>query len=369
MRAATRGPLAGCKTRCRCSVSWSCSSPACSRAPAAASAKVPEGWLGVIADGPLTRQGAALDGEWDLMRDSGAQSVRTAFYWPNAQRQEGVAPDLSGFDATVLSAARRGLPVLPIVTGTPGWAGEKRDDETSPRAPGLYAGFLRALVARYGPAGSLWAEHPEIAARPIRAWQVWNEPNLTRYWSRQPFAKRYVKLLREADGALRTADPGARVDPRRAPERELDGAAQGLQGRRQALLRRRGAAPVHRQAAQRGPARRVREARDAPLPRRPHADLDHGAVLAGRQGQDEEHRRVRDDRQGPGEPPEARASASSPARASACASSASTGTRGSPRRTRRTRSTTPACAACATATIVSAPALAAFRAAARRLQR
>ncbi len=183
-------------------------------APAAASAKVPKGWLGVIADGPLTRQGAALDGEWDLMRDSGAQSVRTAFYWPNAQRQERVAPDLTGYDATVLSAARRGLPVLPIVTGTPAWAGEKRGSETSPPRPGLYAEFLRALVARYGPAGSLWAEHPEIAARPIRAWQVWNEPNLTRYWTppaRQPFAKRYVKLLREADGALRAADPGARV--------------------------------------------------------------------------------------------------------------------------------------------------------------
>ncbi len=181
-------------------------------AAGAAQRSVPEGWLGVIADGPMTRPGAAVDGEWDLMAASGAESVRTAFYWPHAQPQRGVAPDLSRFDAVVLSAAGRGLRVLPIVTGTPGWAGRQRGDETSPpRDARLYADFLRSLVARYGRQGTLWAEHPEVAARPIRAWQIWNEPNLTRYWARQPFARSYVKLLRAAHGALRAADPGAKV--------------------------------------------------------------------------------------------------------------------------------------------------------------
>ena len=105
--------------------------------------------------------------------------------------------------------------MLPIVTGTPAWAASRSGDETSPpRDPALYTGFLRALVARYGPQGSLWAEHPEIAARPIRAWQIWNEPNLTRYWTPprgQGFARSYVKLLRAADRALRDADPGSRT--------------------------------------------------------------------------------------------------------------------------------------------------------------
>ena len=182
--------------------------------PPAAVAKrsVPQGWLGVIADGPMTHEDASVDREWDLMASSGVEGVRTAFYWPNVQREEGVPPDFARFDAVVLSAARRGLPVLPIVTGTPGWAGERRGDETSPpRDPGLYADYLRALVARYGPRGTLWAERPEVTARPIRAWQIWNEPNLTRYWSRQPFARSYVKLLEAAHGALAAADPGARV--------------------------------------------------------------------------------------------------------------------------------------------------------------
>jgi hypothetical protein len=183
-------------------------------ASAAAERSVPRGWLGVIADGPLT-SGGAMDGEWDLMAGSGAEGVRTAFYWPSAQRDGGVPPDLSHLDGVVLQAARRGLPVLPIVTGTPGWAASRPHDETSPpRDPKLYADFLRALVARYGPGGSLWAEHPEVAARPIRDWQIWNEPNLTRYWTPprgQGFARSYVKLLRAAHRALRGADRGSRT--------------------------------------------------------------------------------------------------------------------------------------------------------------
>ena len=183
-------------------------------ATAAAERQVPRGWLGVIADGPLT-SGGAMDEEWDLMASSGAESVRTAFYWPSAQRDGNAPPDLTHLDGVVLQAARRGLPVLPIVTGTPGWAAGRGHDETSPpRDPELYAGFLRTLVARYGPQGTLWAEHPEVTARPIRDWQIWNEPNLTRYWTPprgQGFARSYVRLLRAAHRALESADRGSRT--------------------------------------------------------------------------------------------------------------------------------------------------------------
>jgi hypothetical protein len=71
--------------------------------------------------------------------------------------------------------------------------------------------FLAALVARYGRNGTLWAEHPELTARPIRDWQVWNEPNIDLYWSTQPFAKSFVRMLRGARAGLRAADPRARL--------------------------------------------------------------------------------------------------------------------------------------------------------------
>ena len=99
-------------------------------ATAAAGRSVPRGWLGVIADGPLT-SGGPMDGEWDLMASSGAESVRTAFYWPSAQRDGSAPPDLAHLDGVVLQAARRGLPVLPIVTGTPGWAASRAAGSSS----------------------------------------------------------------------------------------------------------------------------------------------------------------------------------------------------------------------------------------------
>src|SRR5215217_7779071 len=92
-------------------------------APAeAAERRVPQGWLGVVADGPMTPVSASRDAEWDLMAANGVESVRAAFYWPSAQPAVGSPPDLSRFDALVLAAAKRRIPVLPIVTGTPRWA-------------------------------------------------------------------------------------------------------------------------------------------------------------------------------------------------------------------------------------------------------
>lgn len=185
---------------------------ACLALPAVAGARVPDGWLGVVADGPLTADGARLDAEWDLMAKSGVQSVRTAFYWNEAQPTAGGAPDWRRYDAVVASAARRRLIVLPIVQRSPSWAAKRPGDIASPpRDPATYAAFLTALVGRYGPGGSFWTEHTDLQPHPIREWQIWNEPNLTRYWTTQPFARSYVRLLRAAHAAIRAADPGARV--------------------------------------------------------------------------------------------------------------------------------------------------------------
>src|SRR5918999_1788108 len=181
-------------------------------AAAPAGAQAPRDWLGVVADGPLTDPAADREREWDLVGRSGAATIRTAFYWWDGQPAGPGAVDFSAYDRVVLAAARRGLRTLPIVHGTPAWARSRPGDAASPpRDPADFGRFLRALVGRYGPRGSLWRERRGVRRLPIRDWQVWNEPNLTRYWSRQPFARSYVKLLEAAHGALAAADPGARV--------------------------------------------------------------------------------------------------------------------------------------------------------------
>jgi hypothetical protein len=178
-------------------------------APASARS-VPQGWMGVQVDGPMTAPGNPFGGEWDLMKASGVETARVAFDWRAAQAAEGGPIAFGEMDAVVAAAAARGITALPVVHRTPRWAGSGGAAST-PRGTAAYTAFLQALVGRYGPAGSLWVEQPALPRMPIRAWQIWNEPNLTRYWSKQPFAKSYVKLLRASRRALRAADPGSRT--------------------------------------------------------------------------------------------------------------------------------------------------------------
>src|SRR5437762_133142 len=74
-----------------------------------------------------------------------------------------------------------------------------------------YAAYCAALVRRYGPAGTFWAEHPSTPRLVIRAWQIWNEPNLPVYWTTQPFATGYVRLLKAARKAIKAVDRGSTI--------------------------------------------------------------------------------------------------------------------------------------------------------------
>ena len=154
---------------------------------------MPAGWAGVVADGPLLGAPAVHAGEWGRMARAGVGFVRTAFAWPALEPQPG-AYDLRATDRVVLAAARRGMWVLPVVSGTPAWAAAP--------PPGRYAELLRVLNARYGPAGTLWAEHRAAPREPVRRWQVWNEPSLRGYWPQRPWAPGYVALLRAAHAVL-----------------------------------------------------------------------------------------------------------------------------------------------------------------------
>jgi hypothetical protein len=182
-------------------------------APASAARRqVPQGWLGVVADGPLTAPDFPAAGEWNRLAGSGAESVRTAFWWRDVQPNGPGDADFTSTDAVVLAAAARGLSILPVLQGTPAWAAANPADSASPpKNTDDFVRFLTALVTRYGPQGSFWAAHPQVARRPIRDWQIWNEPNLTRYWNVAPWAPPYVALLKAAHAALRAADPGART--------------------------------------------------------------------------------------------------------------------------------------------------------------
>lgn len=178
---------------------------------ASAQAKTPRGFFGVIADGPALGADGGLGSEAAAIRASGTRSIRVTAYWDSLEPAAGRL-ELSAFDALVLSAARQGLTVLPVVHRAPSWAASRPGVVGSPPAdPRTYGRFLTALVARYGPSGSLWAQHPEVPRLPVRRWQVWNEPDIGKYWAQANWAPGYTRLLRVAHDALKRADPGSVV--------------------------------------------------------------------------------------------------------------------------------------------------------------
>ncbi len=195
-----------------------------------AAAAVPAGFVGVDVDGPLFAANTPLNftAQVRAMVANGVQSIRVAFNWAAAQpyQNAGEVPatdptkytdvdghptDFSATDQVVLTAARFGVTVLPTILYAPQWDAQHNPGGVDiPKRTAPYAAYAAALVSRYGPGGIFWSEHPGLRQVPITMWQIWNEPNISYYWP-QPFANGYVSLLRAAHGAIKRADPKARV--------------------------------------------------------------------------------------------------------------------------------------------------------------
>jgi hypothetical protein len=199
-------------------------------APARAMARVPQGFVGVVAGGPFFDPAVAPGHQMDVMVAGGVESLRVVFDWAAAQPyksfsevpadQLGQFSDVNGvptsfrdLDQIVGLAAARGLRILPVVQQAPYWdARDPNSGYSAPASPTPYANFLTALIQRYGPSGTFWATNPAIPRLPIGMWQIWNEPNFRGYWNVQPnFYPSYLQLLRAAHKAIKAADPRAKV--------------------------------------------------------------------------------------------------------------------------------------------------------------
>lgn len=178
---------------------------------AGAAARVPFGFFGVSIDGAMFRTGIDMNREFGVMTRAGVESVITEVNWAFLQPHEDQAPNWGRIDRVVGNAAKRGIRVMANVLYAPSWAAVDPHNGASPPDPGKYAGFLRAAVLRYGTNGTFWSAHPTLPKLPVLDWQVWNEPPSKFYWSKQPFAARYVKTLQAARFGIKVTDANARV--------------------------------------------------------------------------------------------------------------------------------------------------------------
>jgi len=193
--------------------------------------RVPHGWNGVVVNRDQLGTDTQAGREWNRMVGAGVETVRAAFYWSSAQahRTTGDVPQNSLADGTyepdghgiptaygdmdkiVEANARHGLTLLPVVLGAPNWAAvDPQNSISRPKDAHDYANFLTDLVTRYGPSGTFWARHHDVPKRPIRQWQVWNEPNIGFFWH-APHMAGYATLLHAAHDAIKRADRGASV--------------------------------------------------------------------------------------------------------------------------------------------------------------
>jgi hypothetical protein len=179
--------------------------------PASAAAAVPRDFFGVMANGPLDAPSFPLDAESTAMRSAGVGTERMEIAWDLVEPKQGQY-DFTLPDRKILAAAKAGIDVLGLIVRTPSWAAQQPGQPFSPpRDDADYAAFATALIARYGPNGQLWRDHPDLPKRPVRDWQVWNEPNIAVYWTKQPFMRGYAHLLGAAYAAIKRADPQATV--------------------------------------------------------------------------------------------------------------------------------------------------------------
>jgi len=153
----------------------------------------------------------------------GVESIRIPINWSNVQPTEGGAFDWAGVDDQVEMAARGHVDLLPFMVGVPAWAeklvyvGGSRESVQVPanlpvkgKARAGWLAFLRAAVDRYGSNGSFWSTHPDVPKRPIRNWQIWNEPNF-KYFVHRPDPAEYGQLVKISSNAIKSEDHRGKV--------------------------------------------------------------------------------------------------------------------------------------------------------------
>ena len=142
-----------------------------------------------------------------IASQAGPKWIRQEFDWSQIEPQRGTF-DFSRYDQFMLLTAQYGVHVLPIMLDTPSWEGPTWN--TLPSDPSDYAAFVAAVVARYGPHGSFWTQHPSFAGYAIQTYELWNEPYYSNGNDGDYDPGAYARLVKAAAIAGRQADPAAR---------------------------------------------------------------------------------------------------------------------------------------------------------------
>lgn len=157
------------------------------------------------------RSGEDLRRVVSTLRRAGVSHVRENVSWGKIEPLPGVFR-WEETDRWVAAAARGRLEIIALVGGPPGWATSAWNVAPVRGAPlADFSRFVRRLVARYGSTGSFWRVNPNLPRVPITLYDIWNEPWVSRFWSRDfPDPAGYARMFKAVVQAARPADPRSR---------------------------------------------------------------------------------------------------------------------------------------------------------------
>ncbi|HEX6687659.1 MAG TPA: hypothetical protein VF085_03215 [Solirubrobacterales bacterium] len=173
---------------------------------------VPANFWGVVP------QAAPNAEELQRLKRGGVDSIRIPISWASIQPTRHGVYNWAGTDSFVAAAVAARIEVFPFLSTAPSWAVPVDRRFSSPAFLPVRTGtqrsgwtqFVKQAVLRYGPGGSFWAENPGLPQKPLRAWQIWNEPNF-KYFVGRPNPAEYGKLVKLSSTAIRSVDPSAQV--------------------------------------------------------------------------------------------------------------------------------------------------------------
>ena len=131
------------------------------------------------------------------IKAAGGRFVRTDFTMSSVQPTSSQSFNWDQLETKVAAASAQGLQVLGILDYSPQWnaypgciAGSH--NACAPADPAAFASFAAAAAAHF----------PQV-----RYWEIWNEPNLIRFWSPSPSSTDYAIMLNAAYAAIKAIAP------------------------------------------------------------------------------------------------------------------------------------------------------------------
>lgn len=146
---------------------------------------------------------AAIKRQFDLMAAMNVAWVRVDFDWSVAESERGQF-NWDYPDAIVAEAAEHGMKVLGVLSSTPEWtrpSTQGRSPEarhSRPEQLSEWASFARVVTDRY-------------ASRGVHTWEIWNEPNTSKFWPPRFDVNEYGTLFWVAAEAIREVDQQATI--------------------------------------------------------------------------------------------------------------------------------------------------------------